>query len=272
MQAAKIPAVEPGAVGKAGLRAYANPMPIAPLHLGPHHLQLDPAGALVWPAEKLLAVADLHLEKGSASAKTSYPVPPFDSRDTLARLALLLRRYQPQTLVLLGDSFHDRTAAGRLAADDAQTLTALCQGRRVIWVCGNHDPLKPDHFPGEAAADFAHGGLMFRHQAQQPHPARGSAPEISGHFHPKSRVPTRAGMISRPCFVASAARLLLPAFGAYTGGLDIGDPAITALFPRGGRAFLLGRDRLYSFPLAQAAVAFRQDNVTQQPGPVLQHG
>lgn len=225
-------------------------MNAAPIHLAGERLMLDPAGALFWPARRLLAVADLHLEKGSAAARQGQLLPPWDTRETLERLGLLVRRYAPETVVALGDSFHDRAGASRLAAADLARLARIAQGRRVVWVLGNHDPEPAPHLPGDYLPEFADGPLYFRHEA-----VRGAVGEVSGHFHPKARIPARAAEISRPCFVADARRLLLPAFGAYTGGLDVQNPAIARLFPRGGRVFLLGRDRLFSFPLSYGARA-----------------
>jgi len=222
-------------------------MTAAPIHLAGERLMLDPAGVLFWPARRLLAVSDLHLEKGSSSARHGSLLPPWDTRETLDRLSVLVWRYSPDILLALGDSFHDPGAAARLAPADAERLAALARGRRVIWVLGNHDPDPAPFLPGEHVREYADGPLVFRHEAQ-----RGAAGEISGHFHPKARVPARAAEISRPCFVADGRRLLLPAFGAYTGGLDVRDPAIARLFPRGGRAFLLARERLFSFPLSEA--------------------
>lgn len=206
---------------------------------------LDPAGALHWPAQRLLAVADLHLEKGSASARKGQLLPPWDSRDTLDRLAILARHYQPRTIVALGDSFHDPEGAARLPAAELAQLTTIAHGRWLVWVRGNHDPQPPAGLPGDGVPEFSIGRLTFRHAAVQ----RAPAGEISGHYHPKARIPARAANISRPCFVANARRIILPAFGAYTGGLDVRDTAITALFREGGRVFLLGKERLFSFPL-----------------------
>ena len=219
-------------------------MSAAPIHLAGERLMLDPAGALHWPAQRLLAVADLHLEKGSASARKGRLLPPWDSRDTLERLALLTRRYDPRIIVSLGDSFHDGDGAARLASTDLQQLTAIAHGRKFVWVLGNHDPQPQAGLPGESVEEFTLETLVFRHAAR----ARASG-EISGHYHPKARVPTRAADISRPCFIADGQRVILPAFGAYTGGLDVRDDAISRLFRRGGRVFLLGEGRLFSFPL-----------------------
>ena len=188
---------------------------------------------------------DLHLEKGSACAAQGHLVPPWDTRATLDRLAHLLRRYTPDQVVALGDSFHDTGGPCRLLPQDAARLRALASAHRFVWLLGNHDPLLPGGFPGETAEWWEAGGIVFRHQAG------GGGPEICGHHHPKASVATRAQTITRPCFVAGPQRLMLPAFGAFTGGLDIRHPAIARLFPSGGRAFLLGRERLFGFTLAQ---------------------
>lgn len=224
-------------------------MTAAPIHLAGERLMLDPAGILFWPAGRLLAVGDLHLEKGSHFAAAGRFLPPYDTRETLLRLQAALRRWRPARLVLLGDSFHDARGAGRLAPGDAALLRHLLEGIEPVWVLGNHDPLPPDALPGQPVAEWQEGPLTFRHQAST---APGQGAEISGHFHPKATMPTRAGGITRPCFVADARRVILPAFGAYAGGLDAGDPAIATLFPRGARLFLLGRERLFSMPAAPA--------------------
>ncbi len=222
-----------------------RPVSLAPIHLAGTRFLLDPAGALLCPEAGLLAVADLHLEKGSACAHRGQLVPPYDSHVTLDRLAALLRRHQPKTLLAVGDSFHDNAAPARLSRADAARLHALTQQTRFVWIGGNHDPA-PASLPGDIVPEYRLGPIVFRHQSEATR-----EPEISGHYHPKARVATRAGTIARPCFVADHQRVLLPAFGAYTGGLDVQNPAIARLFPRGGRAFLLGRDRLFSFGLTE---------------------
>jgi DNA ligase-associated metallophosphoesterase len=221
----------------------------APLHLAGTRLLLDPLGALYWPDRQLLAVADLHLEKGTAAALNGQLVPPWDTRTTLDRLSLLLRRYRPATLVALGDSFHDSAAPTRMLPPDAQRLATLAAGLRTIWVLGNHDPALAGTLPGETTAAHAEAPLTFRHIA---HATQPGGAEICGHHHPKARIPARAAHVTRPCFVADGLRVMLPAFGAYAGGLDVRDHAIAGLFPRGGRVFLLGQDRLFSFALGPA--------------------
>jgi hypothetical protein len=225
-------------------------MTAAPIHMAGERLMLDPDGVLWWPARRLLAFADLHLEKGSSLAARGALLPPYDSRATLDRLVPIIRRYRPERIVALGDSFHDRHGAARLAAAEAERLRAIAEGAALVWVLGNHDPLPPEGFPGAVAAEWREGPITFRHEGGR-HEGGGATPEVCGHHHPKAWVPTRGKAVSRPCFVADARRLMLPAFGAYAGGLDVRDPAIARLFPRGARVFLQGRGRLYSFTIAQ---------------------
>ncbi len=206
---------------------------------------LDPAGALFWPETRVMAVSDLHLEKGSSYARRGSLLPPWDTRETLERLALAMRRFAPRIVVALGDSFHDPHGPGRLAAADAARLAVLTRAARFVWVLGNHDPRPPEGIEGESVAVWPAGPLLFRHEAR----ADAGPGEVCGHHHPKASIPARGCTVSRPCFVTDGARLMMPAFGAYTGGLDVAAPAIARLFPRGGRAFLLGRDRLFSFAL-----------------------
>ena len=227
----------------------------APISLAGERLLLDPRGVLYWPAARLLAVADLHLEKGSAMARDGGLAPPWDSRITLGRLLACIEDWRPEIVVALGDSFHDRDAARRLGAADAATLHRIASRARLVWVRGNHDPEAPAGLPGEPCHDFALGPLRLRHEAA----AEGAADllptglaELCGHHHPKARIPTRGGSVSRPCFVACDRRLMLPAFGAYTGGLDVRSPPIARLFPGGGSAFLLGDGRLFRFALGRA--------------------
>lgn len=224
-------------------------MTAVPLQFAGQRLLLDPLGAVIWPDAGLLAVADLHLEKGSASALNGSLVPPWDTSVTLDRLTLLMRRWRPVTVVALGDSFHDGGGFGRMAPDQAARLLALGRAARFIWVLGNHDRDPVPGLGGTVAPVWRLGGLEFRHQARP-----GAGPELVGHHHPKARINTRAGTVTRPCFVAGPTRLMLPALGAFTGGLDVASPAIATLFPEGGRAYLMGQGRIFSFSLAQAGV------------------
>jgi hypothetical protein len=215
----------------------------APLHFAGERLMLDPGGALFWPEEQTLVVADLHLEKGSAAALGGRLLPPWDTKVTLDRLAALLRRYRPKRMIALGDSFHDANGSTRLQSADHARLAAMAGAVECVWVLGNHDPAPPDGLAGLVVDEIACGTLLFRHQAIQ----GADTGEICGHHHPKAQIPARGAFVSRPCFVFDGRRLMLPALGAYTGGLDVRDPAISSLFPRGGQVFLLGRERLFSF-------------------------
>lgn len=222
-------------------------MTAAPIHIAGERLMLDPSGVLIWPAAGLLAVSDLHLEKGTAFARRGMLLPPWDTQATLDRLTVLLRRWKPKIVVALGDSFHDRGGASRLPAGELDRLNRITEACRFIWVLGNHDPTPPSGVGGESVEEFSIGPFTFRHEA-----IPGAAPgEIVGHHHPKALIPARGTAVSRPCFVTDARRVMMPAFGAYTGGLDVRDPAISRLFPRGGRVFLLGKDRLFSFAMGR---------------------
>ncbi len=205
----------------------------------------DPSGAVWWPERRLLAVADLHLEKGSGFAQRGRLLPPYDTAATLARLADLIGRWRPETVVCVGDSFHDGAAAGRLTPDDGARLTRLTRGRRWVWVAGNHDPVPPTAWGGEVCSEVVLGPLAFRHEARP-----GAAGEVSGHFHPKATVRARGQRVTAPCFAADGRRLVLPAFGAYTGGLDVLSPVLAGLFNGGLQVLLLGRERLHAFPRA----------------------
>ncbi|MBI1206085.1 MAG: ligase-associated DNA damage response endonuclease PdeM [Azospirillum sp.] len=208
----------------------------------------DPSGALVWPECDLLVVADLHLEKGSGFAARGRLLPPYDTRATLDRLAAVLLRHRPRRVVCLGDSFHDGGAGERMADPDAERLAGLVRSHDWLWVTGNHDPAPPDRWGGRVEAAVTTGGLCFRHQAE---PA--AVGEVSGHFHPIAVVRTRARRIRGRCFAGDGARLILPAFGAYTGGLSVLDPALRGLFGAGLAILLMARDRLHGFPAAALA-------------------
>jgi len=204
----------------------------------------DCAGALYWPDEKLLLVADLHLEKGSAFATRGVLLPPYDTASTLARLARLIERYAPRLVIALGDSFHDGGGPFRMAGSDRAALKVLQRGRDWLWIAGNHDPDPADDIGGSFADVLALGPLTFRHE-----PSPGACDgEIAGHLHPVAHVAQRGRAVSRRCFAADGKRLVMPAFGAYAGGLNVRDRAITILFgPRAFTAHMLGERRLYAF-------------------------
>jgi DNA ligase-associated metallophosphoesterase len=194
-----------------------------------------PSGALWWPAERLLCVADLHLAKSERLARRSGALlPPYETAETLDRLAAEIAALAPSRVVCLGDSFDDCAAGAAMAAADAARLAALMVGRDWIWIAGNHDP-DPLPLGGRQLAELAVGRLTFRHAAVE-----GASAEVSGHWHPKLRLPVRGGAVTRPCFLVDAARLILPAFGAYTGGLRADHPRLRALFGPGARAVLTG--------------------------------
>jgi len=206
-------------------------------------MEAIPGGLLWWADERLLVVSDLHLEKGSALARRGQLVPPYDTPETLARLARAVAAFQPAVVISLGDSFHDDGGAGRMAADDARVLAGLQRGRTWIWIAGNHDPDGSRAVAGDHADELALGPLTFRHE-----PATGkSRGEIAGHLHPVARVYGRGRSVRRKCFAGDGRRLVMPAFGAYTGGLDLRHPAFAGLFEaKDLRAFLLGDERVYA--------------------------
>src|ERR1041385_5514448 len=207
-------------------------------------LAADCAGALYWPDQGLLVVADLHLEKGSSFARRGQLLPPYDTTETLARLARLIARYTPRTVIALGDNFHDGGGPARLSGEDRASLIGLQRGRDWIWVAGNHDPDPADGIGGAFAATISIGALTFRHLPSRDAPDG----EIAGHLHPVARVAQRGRAVSRRCFASDGGRLVMPAFGAYAGGLNIRDRAFTAVFrARKFKAHMLGEDRLYAF-------------------------
>jgi DNA ligase-associated metallophosphoesterase len=184
------------------------------------------AGALYWEAEDTLIVADLHLEKGAAFAAKGMMLPPYDTRDTLARLAACLDGFAPCRVIALGDSFHRSELAGRLDPSDLEHLISLQQGRDWYWILGNHDPVLPESIGGFVCRSLRIGGITLCHQ-----PSIGRQPaEIAGHLHPVARIARRGEVIRRRCFATDGLRLVMPAFGAYAGGLNVLDEAFGPLF------------------------------------------
>lgn len=203
----------------------------------------DPAGALYWPDEQLLLVADLHLEKGSAFAKRGVLLPPYDTATTLARLARLVERYAPSIVIALGDNFHDDHGPLRMSGGDHAALKALQQRRDWIWIAGNHDPNPSGGIGGRFADVLALGPLTFRHEPSE----QASPGEIAGHLHPVARVAQRGRAVSRRCFASDGRRLIMPAFGAYAGGLNVRDRTIFELFGTlSFTAHMLGERRLFA--------------------------
>ena len=201
----------------------------------------DLTGALFWEEQRLLVVSDLHLEKGSSFATRGVLLPPYDTAATLSRLGSAITRHNPRMVIALGDSFHDRTAHARLATPDRNAITALQRRRDWIWISGNHDPALPSDLGGMVATEVAIGRIAFRHEPT------GKIGEIAGHLHPKARVPTRGRTMERRCFASDGERVVMPAFGAYAGGLSIRDAAFTKLFGTPGfMAHVLGDSRVHA--------------------------
>lgn len=206
---------------------------------------LDP-GALYWPARAALLVADLHLEKASWYARGGQMLPPYDSIATLTELAALQSKTGATEIWCLGDSFHDKEGCERLSRDARERLIALTSATRWTWITGNHDKVLTDHCGGEVLEEACVDGLVLRHEADP----RDIRPELSGHFHPKLRLNLRGRRVARRCFVASGTKLILPAFGALTGGMDADDPVIIRAVGGPAQALVPVEDRLLRFPLA----------------------
>lgn len=203
----------------------------------------DPRGALFLPDLGLLVISDLHLEKGSAFARRGQLLPPYDTGATLDLLGRVIADHRPRTVVSLGDSFHDGGGAGRLPQPYREKLLAMMRGREWVWVAGNHDPDAPAGLPGVVALEVAAGRLRLRHE-----PLPGAAAgEVAGHLHPGAVVVQRGRAVRRRCFASDGDRLVMPAFGAYTGMLNVLDTAFARLFSRERLvAHMLGGDRVYA--------------------------
>ncbi|WP_066647866.1 MULTISPECIES: ligase-associated DNA damage response endonuclease PdeM [Sphingomonas] len=215
-----------------------------------HDFEALPQGALFWPARRALLVADLHFEKASWFARGGQMLPPYDSLATLSDLAGIVAALAPTEIWCLGDSFHDGEGCERLGSEAQARLRALTATVRWTWITGNHDAAAGaamvDHCGGTVVDEALVDGLLLRHEANPADPR----PELSGHFHPKLRVRLRGRSVSRRCFVASATKLVLPAFGALTGGLDAGHPEIVRAVGREAEALVPVEDRLLRFTLA----------------------
>lgn len=210
------------------------------------NLLLLPEGAAYCPVSGALLLADLHLEKASSFAARGQMLPPYDSIETLRRAALLVDRLRPRTVYCLGDSFHDRGGTDRLESTARNLLLQLTAATEWVWIVGNHDQEISVPFGGAVAAERMLDTIVLRHAAD---PADGR-PEISGHYHPKFQVRVRGRRVSRPCFVAGRSKLILPSFGALTGGMDAADPVILRTVGIGARALVAMPERLLDFPLA----------------------
>jgi DNA ligase-associated metallophosphoesterase len=202
---------------------------------------LDLSGAMYLPEHDALLVADLHLEKGSSFASRGQLLPPYDTRETLAALSDVIARFEPGVVIALGDSFHDVGGPDRLGNEERAALRDAQSGRQWIWVTGNHDRTLPRDIGGEVMADLPVGPVILRHEPQP-----GAPSEIAGHLHPVGKVVMRGRGVRRRCFVTDGARCVLPAFGAYAGGLNVCDAAFKPLFPAGFAAHLIGTERIFA--------------------------
>lgn len=200
------------------------------------------SGALYWPAEDALIVADLHLEKGSHFAKRGQMLPPYDTRETLRKLAEVIDVYDAETVIALGDSLHDAEALERMPREDRETLDLILQDREWIWITGNHDGESASVLGGAICEELQVEGITFRHE-----PKTGARThEIAGHMHPAARLVKHGTSLRRPCFVGNGLRLVMPAFGAYTGGLNVMDDAFAPLFGNDGLSvWMLGQEGCY---------------------------
>jgi DNA ligase-associated metallophosphoesterase len=199
-----------------------------------------PEGALWIEAARTLIVSDLHLEKGSSFARGGQMLPPYDTRACLLRLTALIDALTPERVVSLGDSFHDVGGPARMEATDRAALEALTARCAWVWVLGNHDPEIPSALGGVMMRELMIETLVLRHE-----PREADAPgEIAGHLHPCARVSGRGRSVRRRCFAADGNRMVMPAFGAYTGGLNLRDEAFSKIFPNGALALMLARDRV----------------------------
>ncbi|MET0220246.1 MAG: ligase-associated DNA damage response endonuclease PdeM [Tardiphaga sp.] len=204
-------------------------------------LVADLSGALYWEQERLLVVSDLHLEKGSSYATRGVLLPPYDTIATLGRLGAVIARHDPRRVIALGDSFHDRSAHDRLSPANREVLTALQARRDWIWIAGNHDPELSSDLGGSIMDEMTIGAITFRHEPT------GAHGEIAGHLHPKARVSTRGRSLERRCFASDGTCAVMPAFGAFTGGLNIRDAAFTKIFRTlGFVAHVLGDRRMHA--------------------------
>ena len=206
------------------------------VRIGAAEALLRATGALWLAGSRALAVADLHFEKGAAYAARGQMLPPYDTGETLRRLAAEVEALQPAAIVFLGDSFHDGEGEARMATGYAEALVALSRGRSLVWVVGNHDADGPSDLPGEVVDDVRLEGLTLRHEPR----VGPQAGEAAGHLHPCARVTGPGRTVRRPCFVTDGQRIVLPAFGAYAGGLNVRDRAFATLFAAPPLAIALG--------------------------------
>ncbi|MBN8551319.1 MAG: ligase-associated DNA damage response endonuclease PdeM [Caulobacterales bacterium] len=221
------------------------------LDLNGTHAVARVSGALWLPQTRTLAAGDLHLEKGSAYGVRGQHLPPYDTAATLDRLIAEVSALAPARLVLMGDSFHDRGAATRLDETAVARLNSLAERVDLVWLSGNHDPAPPEGLAGKTVEHLEVGPLALTHEPS-PEPVEG---EVAGHLHPVATVKGYGARVRRRCFLTDGRRMILPAFGAYAGGLNVTDPAFHGLFADASTALILGDDRVHALPMARLSVS-----------------
>jgi uncharacterized protein len=236
-----------------------SPKPLMPLSKRPHGLSKqhtitlgglsftpDMSGALYCAAENLLLIADLHLEQGASLARRGLHVPPFDTLVTLAMLEQVLANTKAQRLVLLGDSFHDAVAHETVRDSDATRLRNITNAVETIWISGNHDPHAHNVLGGTCVDEMQFGEITLRHI---PARLKSDELEIAGHLHPGAAIAQRGQLIRTKCFAADHRRIILPAFGSYTGALNVLSGAYAGLFDvSSAQAWMIGKTAMHKFP------------------------
>lgn len=218
----------------------------ARIELGGLDLLPDLAGALHVPDFEALLVADLHLEKASSLARRGVHLPPYDTRATLEHLAFSLSTSRPKRLILLGDSFHDDEAHLRIDQADIAELARLTRGIDIIWLAGNHDPSPPRTLGGRYAEEIALGPITLRHI---PGSLAAEEFEIAGHLHPSASLAQRGRSLRRKCFIGHGQRIIMPAYGSFTGGLSVSAAPFQAIFPMGDfDVWMIGGKAIHRFP------------------------
>ena len=206
----------------------------------------DLSGALFVPDFATLIVADLHLEKASSLARRGVHLPPYDTRETLSQLAAAISAGAPKRLVLLGDSFHDDRASRRVDKDDVVRLSRITEAVETVWIAGNHDPAPPLNFGGTVAEKMILGPITLRHEPSAP---AGDGGEIAGHLHPGAAVSQRGRLVRCKCFAGDDCRLVMPAFGSFTGALSVRAEPFASVFPSGAfDVWMLGGRAVHRFP------------------------
>ena len=207
----------------------------------------DLSGALYVPDFQALLIADLHLEKGTSLARRGVHLPPYDTRESLRQLSAAIHATRPRRLIFLGDSFHDGGARERIDPDDLASLRSITSDTDTIWITGNHDPQPPTDIGGKIASEIALGPVMLRHE---PHSLRSGMFEIAGHLHPAAAVESRGHRIRCRCFIADAHRMIMPAFGSYTGALSVKSEAFDGLFEE-FQVWMIGTRSIHRFPASK---------------------